>query len=127
MVGSRHVPGSVITTKQNLAREVLGAVFRMLIRTIAPTGVRDTQNGFKLFRYDTAQCLFAELNCPRYSFDVELLRRAQHHGFTIVEVPVTWINDEHSRMRFTHMIRMFFDAIHIAWKTRGGGRHEQCL
>jgi len=41
VVGSRHVPGSVIATKQNLTREILGLIFRMLIRTIAPTGVRD--------------------------------------------------------------------------------------
>ena len=125
VVGSRHVRGSVIATKQNLARDILGLIFRMFIRTIAPTGVRDTQNGFKLFTASAADRLFSELGCPRWTFDVEILRRARQYELHIIEVPVTWINDNRSQMQFPHMVRMLFDAISVAWRTRNGMRNDE--
>ena len=125
VVGSRHVPGSVIVTNQNLMREILGLIFRMLIRTIAPTGVRDTQNGFKLFTAHAAERLFSDLSCSRWTFDVEILRRARQYGLRIVEMPVTWDNDDRSQMQFPHMVRMLFDAISIAWRTRDRIRKDE--
>jgi glycosyltransferase involved in cell wall biosynthesis len=116
-VGSRHVPGSIIITKQNTVREVLGFMYRVLVRSIAPTGIRDTQNGFKLFKAQTADLLFRELMCPRWAFDVEILRRARQNGLTIVEVPVTWVNDNRSKMRYSHMFLMLLDSVTIAWRT----------
>lgn len=118
VVGSRHVPGSVIITKQNTVREVLGFAFRILIRVIAPTGIRDTQNGFKLFKAEGALILFGELICPRWAFDVEILRHARSHQMTIAEVPVTWVNDNRSKMRYSDTFLMLLDAIVIAWRTR---------
>lgn len=118
VVGSRHVLGSVIITKQNTIREVLGFAFRVLIRVIAPTGIRDTQNGFKLFKAEAALILFGELICSRWAFDVEILRRARGHGMTIAEAPVTWVNDSRSKMRYSDTFLMLLDAIVIAWRTR---------
>jgi dolichyl-phosphate beta-glucosyltransferase len=117
VVGSRHIPGSVIITKQHILRETLGFIFRILTRAIAPTGVRDTQNGFKLFKTESAEMLFATLVCPRWAFDVEILRRARGHGLVIVEVPVTWINDTRSKMHYSHMFSILLDSIAIARRT----------
>ena len=119
VVGSRHLPGSKIVTKQHIAREALGALFRLLIRFVAPTGIRDTQNGFKLFRAHAAETLFGELVCAQWAFDVEILRRARNHDLIIAEVPVTWINDSRSKIRYSHMVPMLIDSIAIAWRTRG--------
>jgi dolichyl-phosphate beta-glucosyltransferase len=117
VVGSRHVLGSVIITKQNATRETLGFMFRVLIRSIAPTGIRDTQNGFKLFKAQAAEMLFRELICERWTFDVELLRRARQHDLTIVEVPVIWVNDNRRKMRYSYMFPMLLDSIAIARRT----------
>lgn len=118
VVGSRHVLGSSIITKQNALRETLGFMFRVLIRSIAPTGIRDTQNGFKLLKAPAADLLFGELVCSGWAFDVELLRRARQHGLTIVEVPVAWMNDNRSKMRYSQMFPMLLDSIAISRRTR---------
>jgi hypothetical protein len=61
--------------------------------------------------------LFRELICPGWAFDVEYSGRARIHGLTIVEVPVTWINDSRSKMQYSHMFLMLWDSSAIAWRT----------
>jgi len=88
-VGSRAVPGSV-TTERHSGLRVQGArLYRRCARELAP-GITDTQCGFKLFRGDLARSLFADLVATGFSFDVEILGRAQRRGARVVEFPVTW-------------------------------------
>jgi hypothetical protein len=61
-----------------------------------------------------AEMLFRELICERWTFDVELLRRARQHDLTIVEVPVIWVNDNRRKMRYSYMFPMLLDSIAIA-------------
>jgi dolichyl-phosphate beta-glucosyltransferase len=88
-VGSRAVPGSV-TTERHSGVRVLGArLYRHCAREIAP-GIADTQCGFKVFRGDLARSIFADLVATGFSFDVEIIGRAQRSGARVVEFPVTW-------------------------------------
>ena len=43
-----------------------------------------------MFRGDLARAVFADLRTTGFSFDVELLARAQRRGARVVEFPVTW-------------------------------------
>lgn len=88
-VGSRAVPGSVTTERHSAAR-VLGArLYRRCTREIAP-GIADTQCGFKVFRGDLARSVFDDLRSTGFSFDVEVIGRAQRRGARVVEFPVAW-------------------------------------
>jgi dolichyl-phosphate beta-glucosyltransferase len=88
-VGSRAVLGSV-TTERHSGVRVLGArLYRRCARELAP-GIADTQCGFKVFRGDLARSVFADLVATGFSFDVEILGRAQRAGARVVEFPVTW-------------------------------------
>lgn len=84
----------------------------MLLRrvVIGLNGIRDTQCGFKLFRYDAAQNLFSKIynlhngfhavggSNVAAGFDVELLYLAKENGYKIKEVPVNWLYVETRRV-----------------------------
>lgn len=73
-------------------------------------GVRDTQCGFKMFRYEVAQKLFKKINdlhrgfqkvsgsSVSAGFDVELLYLAQKLKYKIKETPVNWLYVETRRV-----------------------------
>jgi dolichyl-phosphate beta-glucosyltransferase len=118
-VGSRAVPGSVTTERHSGAR-VLGArLYRRCTREIAP-GVADTQCGFKLFRGDLARTIFAELVATGFSFDVEVLGRAQRRGARVVEFPVTWDDVPGSTfLPLWHGASTFWELAVIARRLKG--------
>ncbi len=113
-IGSRAVPGSVTTERHSPAR-VLGArIYRRCTREIAP-GIADTQCGFKVFRGDLARAVFADLRSTGFSFDVEVIGRAQRRGARVVEFPVTWDDVPGSTFQpFRHGAVAFWDLGVIA-------------
>ncbi len=113
VIGSRHVLGAVKVTRQNILREFLGWIFRILTRNIVRIEVQDPQNGFKLFSADSSRRIFSELKTLAWCFDVEVVVLAQRHGYKIKEIPITWVNDGRSKMRFVDMIRMLIDLLRI--------------
>lgn len=114
VVGSRRIEGAVIKTPQHMIREVLGGMFRTLTRAIVPLGIYDTQNGFKLFSAQVAQEIFGALETKGWSFDIEALLLARNLNYCVKEVPIIWVNDNQSRLRWTHMIRMFLDILRLS-------------
>lgn len=88
-VGSRAVPGSVTTERHSVVRVQGAALYRRCTHQIAP-GIVDTQCGFKVLRGDLARAIFADLRSTGFSFDVEVIARAQQRGAAVIEFPVTW-------------------------------------
>jgi glycosyltransferase involved in cell wall biosynthesis len=117
-IGSRAVPGAVTTERHSRAR-VLGArLYRRCTRQVAP-GIADTQCGFKFFRGDLARAVFGDLVTNGFSFDVELLARAQRRGARIVEFPVTWDDVPGSTFApVTHGASSFLELALIARRVR---------
>jgi dolichyl-phosphate beta-glucosyltransferase len=96
-IASREVPGAV-RYNEPWYRHLMGRVFNLLVRLLAVPGIQDTQCGFKCFRREVAQDLFAAQTIDGWAFDVELLHIAARRGYTIVEVPVNWYYGTHSRV-----------------------------
>lgn len=113
LIGSRRVPGAVVAVRQRALRSLLGFVFRGLVHLIAPTGVADTQNGFKAFSAPAAASLFSQQKIHSWAFDVEILRRARAQKMRMIEIPVTWVNDGRSKMSTKGMLQMLVDLIKI--------------
>jgi len=95
VIASRHAPGAGFAEPQPLTRRLGGAAFRALSRSVVP-GVHDSQCGFKFFTREVAERAVRECRLDGFAFDVELLRRVQQVGASIVEVPVTWTDDARS-------------------------------
>lgn len=100
-IGSRTLASRLpdFTVQARLYRTLLGMLFRSAVRRNGIRGIADTQCGFKLFRRDVAQDLFAASSIEGYGFDLEILYVAQQRGYRIAEVPVNWADQPGSKVR----------------------------
>ena len=110
VISSRKAPGAVIKNPQPFYRRLTSISFSSLVAAIVPLDIKDTQNGFKLFTKEAAEKIFPHQTIYYWAFDVEILAIAKI-WFKVKEVPITWINDDQSTMRFSGMIRMLYEVI----------------
>jgi dolichyl-phosphate beta-glucosyltransferase len=96
-IGSRKLPASVILQPQPLLRRILGSAYAVLARVLLQTTERDLQCGCKAFRRSLWDAL--NVNCDGFAFDTELVAKAHKKGFAIAEVPITWRNEAHSKVK----------------------------
>lgn len=90
VIGSRYSPGCEHLVEQTRFRKYFARLSKLMISIIALRGIRDTQCGFKLILGSVARRLLAETRTVGFTFDVDVLRRARMHGWSIKEVPVRW-------------------------------------
>ena len=113
VIASRAVAGANIEVHQPWFRENTGRVFNLFVRTLIGLRLKDTQCGFKLFSARAAEDAFGTCLLDGFSFDVEALHIANRRGYRIAEIPVTWRNDEASRVRLSAGIKGFVDLLRI--------------
>ena len=99
VVGSRRLPGSTIARPQSGIKIALSRVFAAAVSTLFRLGYSDTQCGAKGFRRAAVAKLVALVTETGWAFDVDLLLCAEQLGLDVVEYPVHWTDDEHSRLR----------------------------
>lgn len=87
-IASREHTASRIT--EVTSRRWTGRIFNFIVRLLTPLRQRDTQCGFKLYPASIANKLFALQQSAGWAHDVELLYRAQQHGYAIKDMPVNW-------------------------------------
>jgi dolichyl-phosphate beta-glucosyltransferase len=118
-IASRALRDSRVEVHQPWYRETMGKIFNKLVRIFVLGGVKDTQCGFKAFTAEVADRVFPQLQTRGFGFDVEVLYRAQHAGYRIVEVPTRWINSPQSRVHpVRHSLAMFLELLAIPGRVR---------
>jgi glycosyltransferase involved in cell wall biosynthesis len=123
-IASREAPGSIRYDEPEY-RHFVGRVFNTLVRLIALPDLQDTQCGFKCFREDT-MWLFDCQTIAGWTFDVEVLFAARKNSLPIVEVPIPWYFDSHSKVRVVRdSLQMGFDLIKIRFNALRG-RYKYC-
>lgn len=100
LIGSRRLNRSRILIHQPFARENLGRCFTWLSQRVLNLYFADFTCGFKCFSKKAAISIFSKQNINRWGFDSEILFIANKRGFSIKEVPVSWRNDESSKVKF---------------------------
>lgn len=121
VIASRAMAGSRIEIHQPWYRENLGRAFNVLVRILVLPGLHDTQCGFKLFTAAAARDAFSASRLNGFSFDVEALVAARRRGYRIAEIPVTWRNDEASRVGMVRGGMAFLDLVRIRLRAWRGG------
>ena len=123
-IASREVKGAK-RFNEPYYRHLMGRVYNLLVRLMAVPHIQDTQCGFKAFRREVAQELFALQTIDGWGIDVEILFIAQRFGCKIVEVPVNWYYGKGSKIQpVQDTIRMVGDLLQVrrnAWQ----GRYER--
>ncbi len=114
VMGSRKIEGAQVLQHQAKVRETLGKGFTFISNLILHLTVSDFTCGFKCFSKRSAEQIFQKLTIDRWGFDAEILYIAKKKTFSVKEIPVVWINDPHTKVKFPHdLIRSFLDLIQI--------------
>jgi dolichyl-phosphate beta-glucosyltransferase len=119
-IGSRALDRSLVGVHQSPWREFAGRIFNLAMRTLTGLRFSDTQCGFKLYRRDAAQKVFARQRLAGFGFDAEDLFIARLHGLRMVEVPVRWNNVEGTTVGLLGGARPFLDLLLIRWNQLRG-------
>ncbi len=98
--GSRKMRGCHIEKAQSLYRRICSKMFHWFaIHDMKiPAEFTDTQCGFKIYRGDVARHLYGECITDGFTFDIEIIMRAQKEGYHIKEFPIDWTCDPDSRL-----------------------------
>lgn len=111
-IGSRVLPSHEVKRTRTMNRQLVGWLFSLICRVALRVPMSDTQCGFKMFRRQVGQHLFAELREAGFAFDLELLASAAAANYRIVEVPVAWQEVPGSKVRIVRdsvrMLRSLF-------------------
>ena len=99
VIGSRKMPGALISRRQPWLREQMGKVFTWLTNALVTRNLSDITCGFKCFSRDSAQAVFGRQRLDGWGFDAEILFLAQQLGYRIREVPVRWMNAQKTNVR----------------------------
>ena len=96
--GSRVSRGSDI--ERSLKREINSRGYITMIKLLFWTKFADAQCGFKAMARDAAQQLLPHVRDGEWFFDTELLIMAEKGGWKLKEVPVRWVEDPDTRVKF---------------------------
>lgn len=117
VIGSRDIKGAVLDPPQPWLRKIiLGNGFKLFRKiVIGLWGISDTQCGFKGLTKKAVEDIFPKCRIDRWAFDPEILVIAKKMGYKTKEVPITWINDLDSKVKFKGMVKMAIDLLKIKW------------
>jgi len=98
--GSRKLRESKIQKPQGWYRRLCAVIFHWFVvyGMKIPSEFTDTQCGFKIYRGDVAQKLYAQCITDGFMFDVEIILRALKQNYRIKEFFIEWACDRDSRL-----------------------------
>jgi dolichyl-phosphate beta-glucosyltransferase len=98
--GSRKMRGCHIEKTQSLYRRICSKIFHWFVihDMKIPAEFTDTQCGFKMYKGNVARHLYGEAITDGFTFDIEIIMRAQKEGYRIKEFPIDWTCDRDSRL-----------------------------
>ncbi len=118
VIGCRNVPGAAIRRPQGFARRFLGRCYLRGTRWILGLKAADITCGFKGFRRDVGQALFAQARADGWGIDAEVLLLAERAGQRIAEIPVQWFDGDASAVRVHRdVFRTFGELSALRWRT----------
>ena len=119
-IGSREAPGAQ-RFNEPFYRHLMGRVFNLMVRLLAVPGIQDTQCGFKAFRREVGQRIFAVQQINGFAFDVEVLAIARRWGHAIREVGIPWYYGAGGSVHpLRDAYRMFREVLRIRRNVRAG-------
>jgi dolichol-phosphate mannosyltransferase len=119
VIGSRYVPGAMVTTPQGIFRRLESRTFNLIIKLLFGLPYHDTQCGAKVFKKGPLDVVLPDITSTGFEFDVELIWRMRASGFVVTELPITWQNRGDSRVKGQDAFSMLMNLIKLRF---GRGR-----
>jgi len=121
VIGSRGLDKSLIETHQSALREAIGRGGNWVQYLFTGLDFKDTQCGFKAFRFEAAQSIFPLQRTEGFGFDPEILFIAKKQGWRMLETPVRWNHVEGSKLNpFSSSIEALLEVMTIRWNDLTG-------
>lgn len=116
VIGSRRAEGARIVIRQYPLRELLGRGFTFLVRSIINWEIKDATCGFKVFKKDIAQKIFAKLTIYDWAFDAEILFLCKKLNIKVAQAPVVWSDARGTKVSLgKDVARSFLGLVKIRW------------
>lgn len=96
-VGSRLMRES--QTTRGLKREAISRIYNLFIKVVLWTRFSDAQCGCKAVSRRVVKDLMPLVQDEEWFFDTELLVRGEKGGYRVKDIPVTWVDDDDSRVK----------------------------
>lgn len=111
--GSRLLPGS--KTRRSASREFISRVYNHIVRLALGTSFSDAQCGFKAASRSAVARIVPQIHDQSWFFDTEMLTLAEKQGLRIADIPVTWNEDDDSRVK---ILQTAWDDLKGIWRLR---------
>ena len=116
VIGSRNIPGGNVMG-WGAGRHLLSKGGSLYSRLILGVGVRDLTSGYKGFRRQALQAIFAtNVASNGYSFQIEMTYRALRLGLKVREVPIVFVDRQVGASKMDRKIVL--EAVTTVWKLR---------
>ena len=97
-------------------RELASRGYNTLVRTILGSPLHDHQCGFKAFHRDRVRAIIPSVKASHWFWDTEVLVRAQHAGYKIKEIPVSWKQGKGTTVRVKDVVEMGTAILRLWWQ-----------
>jgi dolichyl-phosphate beta-glucosyltransferase len=122
-IASRHpkdASGARQVVPQAWHKRVVGQIGNAVVQLFAVRGIWDTQCGFKAFRAEAAERIFARATIDGWGFDFEVLALARALNYKIGIIPARWVNDPRSQVRPFDYVRVLGEAVQVRFNLATG-------
>lgn len=119
VLGSRYVRGGGVEN-WSLSRKVISRGGCLYAQAVLGLPYRDLTGGYKCFRRSVLEAIDLDaVNAKGYGFQIEMTYRAHKMGFTIVELPIIFVDRKVGESKMSRDI--FFEALLNVCKLRLSG------
>ena len=127
VLGSRWVKGGSVVNWP-VSRKILSRGGNLWTRIALGVPLKDMTGGYRAFRRQTLLGLgLNDVASAGYCFQVDLAWRALEQGFTVVEVPITFIEREYGDSKMSRSIVIEALLLTTVWGIRHRGRQLRQL
>jgi dolichol-phosphate mannosyltransferase len=123
VIGSRYIPGASVANWPK-SRLLLSYNANVYARMITGIPVKDATGGFKCFRRSVLEAIdLDDIRSNGYAFQIEMNFRAWRKGFTIKEIPITFVDRQEGASKMSKAIVR--EAVTMVWKLKARAiKHE---
>lgn len=106
--------------ERSLKREINSRGYILLIKALFWTKFSDAQCGFKAITREAAHALLPHVRDGEWFWDSELLILAEKNGYRLKEIPVKWVEDPDTRVKFPNdIIKMVSGLVRLRFRKLG--------
>ena len=111
VVGSRYCKGGE-TRDWSSVRLIISKIANFVATLIVGARIHDYTSGLRCYSSDLVQNIIEDLHSTTYEIQIETIRQAHIRGFTIKEVPITFINRKRGKSKLTfNEIKQFISYV----------------